>query len=65
MKQVYLARDRVDADLTAEALLAEGIEAIVKGDPMPVSSTPFPSVWVDDADEARARGVVEGRQRSG
>jgi hypothetical protein len=63
MKQVYLARDLVDAELTAEALKAEGIDAVVRADSFFTGATPFPSVWVDEDDEDSALEIVALRRQ--
>ena len=59
MKQVYLARDSADADLVREILRGAGIDAYVKNESAPVIDTPYPSVWVEPEDEARARAVLD------
>ena len=66
MKQVYSARDEVDAELTKNALVDAGIEAVVQGGPLsnvlgaiPVSAETLPSVWVRDDDADSAARVVE------
>lgn len=61
MKQVYVARDIADAELVCAELKGEGIPAVVRADPVPLTRQPFPAVWVDDADEARARAVLAER----
>ncbi len=42
MKQIYVARDRVDADLLAAQLRGRGIGAVVIGDIAAIPSSPFP-----------------------
>lgn len=56
MKQIYMARDRVDADRVCAELLGFGFEAVVIGDLIAIPSATFPSVWVPDsqADSAAA-----------
>jgi hypothetical protein len=63
MKQVYLARDPVDAELTAEALRAEDIEAVVRTDAVFTGAQPFPSVWVDEDDEDSALEILALRRQ--
>lgn len=59
MKQVYVARDRADAELLRSLLASEGIRAVVRADPVPVTSQPYPSVWVvDDEEFERARALA-------
>ncbi len=53
MKQIYMAKSRVDAELVAERLRQAGFDAVVQGDQLAIPSAPFPSVWVPD-DEAEA-----------
>ena len=57
MKQIYVARDRIDADLVCEELRGRGFEAVVIGDLAAIPSAPFPSVWVRDS-EAEAAAAV-------
>lgn len=60
MKQIYVARDRVDADLLAAQLRGRGIGAVVIGDIAAIPSSPFPSVWVNDGEEdAAVRALAE------
>lgn len=59
MKQVYLARDSADAELVCEILRGAGIEAYVKNESAPIVDAPYPSVWVEPEDEARARAVLD------
>jgi hypothetical protein len=61
MKQVYVARDIADAELVSAELRGEGIRAVVRADPVPLTRQPFPAVWVDDADEERARAILADR----
>lgn len=53
MKQVYVARNRIDADLVASELSNLGFEAVVQGDLIAIPTSPYPSVWVPD-DQADA-----------
>ena len=53
MKEIYVAQNRMDADLACEELRNRGFDAVVIGDLAAIPSSPFPSVWVPD-DEARA-----------
>jgi len=55
MKQIYVARDRVDADLACEAVCGRGFAAVVVGDLVAIPSAPFPSVWVPDSEVELAR----------
>ncbi len=67
MKQVYLARDRVDADLVCGELRGRGFEAVVVGDLVAIPSATFPSVWVPDteADSAAAAWAELRDSRNG
>ncbi|NIM52965.1 MAG: hypothetical protein GTO22_27635 [Gemmatimonadales bacterium] len=59
MKQIYVARDRADAELLKSVLASEGIRAVVRADPVPVTSQPYPSVWVvDDEEFERAKDLA-------
>ena len=63
VKQVYIARNDVDAQLVCEMLLQAGIKAVVRGDPMPVTTKPFPLVYVvDEADLDRAKELLDEYQ---
>src|SRR4051812_29387831 len=69
MKQVYSARDEMDAEMVKNALADAGIEAVVQSGPLsnvmgaiPVSAETLPSVWVRDEDADTATGAVEGFQ---
>lgn len=60
MKQVYVARNDADAKLACDMLLQAGIKAVVRGDPMPITTKPFPSVYVvDEADLERAQELLD------
>jgi hypothetical protein len=65
MKQIYSARDEVDAELVKNALLNAGIEAIVQAGGLSnilgavqVSEGSLPSIWVRDEDESAANEVL-------
>lgn len=63
MTEIYIARNIVDAKLVCEMLLEEGIRAVVRADPMPVTSKPYPSVFiVHDSDAERAREIIDEYQ---
>jgi hypothetical protein len=64
MKRVYVAQNQVDAQLVAGELRASGVPAIVKADTVAAPSIPFPSVWVEARDVARAREIVGSRSVS-
>lgn len=51
VKQVYIARNEADAKLACDILLQAGIKAVVRGDPLPVTTKPFPIVYVVNAAE--------------
>jgi hypothetical protein len=66
MKQVYSARDEVDAELVKNALVNAGIDAVVQSGGLsgvlgaiPVSAETLPSVWVRDDDADAAAQVVD------
>jgi hypothetical protein len=61
-----VARNDADAKLACDMLLQAGIKAVVRGDPMPITTRPFPIVYVmDDADLERARELVDEYQEGG
>ena len=57
VKQIYVARDRVGADLACAELRGLGFDAVVVGDLAAIPSAPYPSVWVPD-DEADAAALA-------
>jgi hypothetical protein len=65
MKQIYSARDEVDAELVKNALTDGGIESVVQSGGLsivlgaiPVTESTLPSVWVRDQDVERAKKVL-------
>ena len=58
MKQVYLARDPIDAEVVKKKLLAAGIPAVIRAESFAVAPAPFPSVWVEDTIAENARAVL-------
>jgi len=65
MKQIYSARDEVDAEMVKSALADAGIESAVQGGGLsavlgaiPVTEGTLPSVWVRDEDADRAATVL-------
>jgi len=63
VREIYIARNIVEAKLVCEMLLEEGIRAVVRADPMPVTTKPYPSVFiVHDADADRARELIDEYQ---
>src|SRR5688572_21553267 len=70
MKQIYTARDGLDANFLAGLLEQEGIRATVQGEALQetwgglnLSKASLPTIWVDDADVSRAVPVVEEYKR--
>ena len=65
MREVYTARDVVDARLMKELIESRGIRAVVRGEPLSILgiSIPlgrvFPSVWVEETDFERGRQLVD------
>ena len=65
MREVYTARDVVDARLMKELLESRGIRAVARGEPLSILGINiplgrvFPSVWVDETDFERARQLVD------
>ncbi|HEX8911872.1 MAG TPA: DUF2007 domain-containing protein [Humisphaera sp.] len=66
MRHVYTARDALDATFLRGLLEQEGIKAVVQGQPLEaawgdlnLSKEALPSVWVDDADVAKAAPLVD------
>ncbi len=55
MKQIYVGRDRVDAEMASEALRNIGFNAVVIGDQLAIPTGPYPSVWVEDDEEEAAK----------
>ncbi len=65
MKQIYVGRDRVDAELACEALRNSGFNAVVIGEQLAIPTGPYPSVWVEDDEEAAAKAVWQEMQAAG
>src|SRR4051794_1414390 len=70
MKQVYTARDEMDAYFVKGLLDEEGIRAIVQGEALqetwgnlPLTPKSLPSVWVPQADVAQATPIIEEYKR--
>ena len=70
MREVYTARDAVDARLMKELLESRGLRAVSRGEPLSILGINiplgrvFPSVWVEEADFERAREIVDAFNRS-
>ena len=67
MKQAYHAANPVDAQLVVDLLASEGIAAFTQGQYLSGAVGELPAgellrVWVGDADVARARAVIAGRE---
>jgi hypothetical protein len=65
MKQIYSARDEIDAEMVKNALADAGIECGVQGGGLsavlgaiPVTQETLPSVWVRDEDLDRAETAL-------
>jgi len=59
VKQVYVARNEVEARLVCQMLAKEDILAVVRADPVPITAQPFPCVYVaHEPDVARAEELV-------
>ena len=70
MQQIYTARDEMDAHFLQGLLEQEGIESVIQGEALEgawgtlaISSKSLPGVWVNEAEVARARPIVEEYQR--
>ncbi|HEX4124807.1 MAG TPA: DUF2007 domain-containing protein [Tepidisphaeraceae bacterium] len=64
MKQVYWARDPMDARFVQGLLGREGIEAAVEGEVLPEpTGVALPTVWVRNEDMARAEPIVQEYRR--
>ncbi|HVM20336.1 MAG TPA: DUF2007 domain-containing protein [Egibacteraceae bacterium] len=66
MRRVHTARTLADAYLVKHVLEAKGITTTVRGEHLvgaagevPVSPDTWPSVWVADEEEARAREILQ------
>jgi len=71
MQHVYTARDEMDASFVQGLLRQEGINAVVQGQQLgevwgnlPLSNKSLPTVWVEDADAARAAPVIEAYRKT-
>ena len=66
MQHVYTARDAMDAHFVRGLLEQAGLKAVVQGESLQetwgglsVSDENLPTVWVDDADAAKATPIVQ------
>lgn len=66
MRNIYTARDAMDANFLRGLLEQEGIKAVVQGEALQetwgnlnLTAASLPSVWVDDVDVVRAEPIVE------
>ena len=70
MREVYTARDVVDARLMKQLLESRGMRAVARGEPLSILGISitlgrvFPSVWVEETDFERARQIVDDFNRS-
>jgi hypothetical protein len=69
MKQIYSARNELDAQMVKNALADAEIESVVQGGPLsavlgeiPVTEGSLPSVWVRDEDVQRATEALANFQ---
>jgi hypothetical protein len=58
MRQIYLASNRMEADLLCDELRQLGFEAVVQGDVAAIPSAPFPSIWVPTGEAAAAAAAM-------
>jgi hypothetical protein len=65
MQHVYTARDAMDAHFVRGLLEQEGVRAVVQGESLQetwgglsLSAENLPTVWVEDADVAKAEPVI-------
>ncbi len=72
MQLIYSARDSTEAEFVKGLLEAEEISAVVQGSALegargdiPFTAASLPSVWVNEADVARAEQVVDEFRRGG
>jgi len=70
MKQIYSARDEIDAEMVRNALSDAEIESVVQSGGLggilgeiPVTEESLPSVWVRDEDVSRAAKALAKFQR--
>jgi Putative prokaryotic signal transducing protein len=70
MKQIYSARDEVDAEMVKNALGDAEIDSVIQGGGLsavlgaiPVTEASLPSIWVRDEDSDRAAKVLAEFQR--
>ena len=66
MQQIYTARDDMDAHFVQGLLEQEGIESVIQGEAqegawgnLPISTKSRLSIWVNEADAAKATPIIE------
>ena len=66
MIRVYIAKDPPDAQIVCDLLNDNGLKAVVQGEllwgaqgEIPVGPATAPTVWVNEPDVERARGLIE------
>jgi hypothetical protein len=70
MQNVYSARDAMDAHFLKGLLAEEDIDSVIQGEELeevwgavPMSETNKPSVWINEADVARAKPIIDEYER--
>lgn len=66
MKQIYAARNEMEAHFVQGLLEQEEIESVIEGEALegawgnlPISDTSLPTIWVNEDDVARAGPIIE------
>ena len=70
MQNIYSARDAMDAHFLKGLLAEQDIDSMIQGEELeevwgavPMGETNKPSVWVNEADAARAKPIVDEYER--
>lgn len=70
LKNIFTARDSMEAHFVRQVLAEHGIEAAVMGESLetgrgglPMTPETLPSVWVSEPDEPAAMGIIEQAHR--
>ena len=66
MKQIFTARNEMEAHFVQGLLEEEGINSVIQGEALegiwanvPISEKAMPGIWIDEAEAARAEPIIE------
>jgi hypothetical protein len=72
MEQIFTARNEMEAHFVQGLLEQDGIDSVIQGEALegawanlPLSDKALPSIWVNEADSARAAAIVGEYEQRG